>query len=73
MQEINSGDVLTIMANTTPDVRQKDHVSVICRYVDKDVVVRERHIDLKEVRDKTGAGQPVPVIAPVDSKDMDNK
>ena len=72
MQGINSGNVLTIMADTTPDVRQKDHVSVICRYVDKDVV-RERHIELKEVRDKIGAGQPVPAIAPVDSKDIDNK
>ena len=71
-KEINDADVFSIMADTTPDVSQKDQMSVICRYVDVNGGVRERVIDIKEVRDKTGEGQASAVIQSVDNKGLDN-
>ena len=46
-------------------------MSVILRYVNDNGVVCERLVDLKEVRDKTGAGQAAAVIASVDQNGMD--
>ena len=60
------------MAHTMPDVSQKDQMSVICRYVDVNDCVRERVINMKEVRDKTGEGQASAVIQSVDNKGLDN-
>ena len=59
------------MADTTPDTSHKDQMSVITRYVNDNGVVCERLVDLKEVRDKTGAGQAAAVIASVDQNGMD--
>ena len=59
------------MADTTPDASHKDQMSVITRYVNDNGVVCERLVDLKEVRDKTGAGQAAAVIASVDQNGMD--
>ena len=47
-------------------------MSVICRYVDVNGGLRERVIDIKEVRDKTGEGQASAVTQPVDNKGLDN-
>ena len=71
IEEINSADAFTIMADTTPDTSHKDQMSVITRYVNDNGVVCERLVDLKEVRDKTGAGQAAAVIASVDQNGMD--
>ena len=73
--EINSGYVFVIMAGTTPHVRYKDQISVICKYmyVDKDGVLRMRLTDVKEVWEKTGAGLAACAIALVDSKDLVNE
>ena len=63
------------MAGTTPHVRYKDQISVICKYmyVDKDGVLRMRLTDVKEVLKKTGAGLAACAIALVDSKDLVNE
>ena len=73
--EINNGYVFVIMAGTTPPVRYKDQISVICKYmyVDKDGVLRMRLTDVKEVLKKTGAGLAACAIALVDSKDLVNE
>ena len=70
-EEINSADAFTIMADTTPETSHKDQMSVIMRYVNDNGVVCKRLVDLKEVRDKTGAGQAAAVIASVDQNGMD--
>ena len=70
-EEINSADASTIMADRTPDTSHKDQMSVITQYVNDNGVVCERLVDLKEVRDKTGAGQAATVIASVDQNGMD--
>ncbi|XP_028407525.1 uncharacterized protein LOC114530139 [Dendronephthya gigantea] len=61
------------MADTTPDVSHKDQMSVVCRYVDHDGAVRERLLDLKEVRDKTGEGQATATIQSVDRNGLNNE
>ena len=71
-KEINDADVFSIMADTTPDVSQKDQMSVICRYINVNGGVCEHVIDIKEVCEKTGEGQASAVIQSVDNKGLDN-
>ena len=65
--KIKSADAFTVMADTTPDVSHKGHMSVICRYVNERGVPCEPLIDLKDVRDKTDAGQATAIISSVNS------
>lgn len=60
------------MADTTSDVNHKDQMGVICRYVNESGVPCERLIHLKDVRDKTGAGQAAAILLSIDNNGLDS-
>lgn len=46
----------SVMADTTPDLSNRDQMSVCVRYVDTKSKVCERLIEITETQDKTGKG-----------------
>lgn len=46
----------SVMADTTPDLSNRDQMSVCVRYVDTNSKVWERFIEITETQDKTGKG-----------------
>ncbi|XP_050064221.1 zinc finger MYM-type protein 1-like [Aphis gossypii] len=56
VKEVNDANMYSIMADTTPDMSNRDQMSVCVRYVDSSGKVLERLIELVEVTDKTGKG-----------------
>ena len=60
------------MVDTTPDVSHKDQINVICKYFTESGVPCKRLIDLKDVRDRAGAGQAAAITSSVNSQGLDS-
>lgn len=56
ISEIKEAGIYSIMADTTPDLSNRDQMSICVRYVDANAKVWERLIEITEVQDKTGTG-----------------
>ncbi|XP_029342231.1 zinc finger MYM-type protein 1-like [Acyrthosiphon pisum] len=56
VNEVNAAKMYSVMADTTPDLSNRDQMSVCVRYVDSSGKVLERLLELLEVTDKTGKG-----------------
>ena len=54
--EINSAEMIGIIADTTPDISHMDQLTVAARFIDSNDKPKERLIDTVEIKDKTGEG-----------------
>ena len=56
--KVKKSEYCSVMADTTPDVKNVDELSVAVRLVDVDTLKPEKHlVYVKETYDKTGEGQ----------------
>jgi hypothetical protein len=56
VSEVKRAKMYSVMADTTPDLSNRDQMSVCVRYVDTNSKVWERLIEITETQDKTGKG-----------------
>jgi len=56
VSEVKKAQMYSVMADTTPDLSNRDQMSVCVRYVDTKSKVCERLIEITETQDKTGKG-----------------
>lgn len=56
VHDIIEAGIYSVMADTTPDLSNRDQMSVCVRYLDSNAKVWERLIEITEANDKTGKG-----------------
>ena len=56
VEEINSAEIIGVIADTTPDISHMDQLTVAARFIDSNNKPKERLIDTAEIKDKTGEG-----------------
>ena len=56
VEEVNSAEMIGIIADTTPDITHMDQLTVGVRFIDSNNKPKERLIDTAEIQDKTGEG-----------------
>ena len=62
VRDINSAEMYSVMADTSPDTSNADRLVVAVRYVDENNVPNERVLEMKETSNKTGQGQAKEVL-----------
>ncbi len=56
LEEVETAEMFSVMADTTPDVSHKDRLVVNLRYVNKEGLPVEKFLNMVELKDKTGEG-----------------
>ena len=56
VEDIKSSGIYAVLADTTPDVSHVDQISLIICYVCHEYNIKERLVEIDEIRDKTGEG-----------------
>ena len=56
VEEVNSAEIIGVIADTTPDISHMDQLTVAARFIDSNNKPKERLIDTAEIKDKTGEG-----------------
>ena len=72
VQEVSTAGMFGVMADTTPDVSNKDQLAVAVRYLDTNDQPVERLIQVKEVTDKTGEGMANEILSLLANCKIDN-
>lgn len=62
VQEILKANIFSVMADTTPDISNKDRLAVCVRYVNDNGEATERLLEISEGMDKTGLGTAKQII-----------
>ena len=68
INEIDSAEMYSVMADTSPDTANTDRLVVAVRYVDKENQPRERVLEMKETTDKSGEGQAKEILQSIESR-----
>ena len=53
-EEIVSAKLFAVVADTTPDKSHRDQISLVIRYVNKRIDIKERLVKISEIKGKTG-------------------
>lgn len=69
--EVSDAGIYCVMADTTPDVSNKDQLAVAVHYLDKDGTPAERLVQVKEVTDKTGEGLAQEILSSIAESKID--
>ena len=72
VQEVSAAGMFGVMADTTPDVSNKDKLAVAVRYLDTNDQPVERLIQVKEATDKTGEGMANEILSSLANCKIDN-
>ncbi len=68
INEIESAGMYSVMADTSPDTANTDRLVVAVRYVNDENQPKERVLEMKETKDKSGEGQAKEVLQSLNSK-----
>jgi hypothetical protein len=68
VNEIESAGMYSVMADTSPDTANTDRLAVAVRYVNEENQPKERVLEMKETKDKSGEGQAKEVLQSLNSK-----
>ena len=68
VRDVNSAEMYSVMADTSPDTSNTDRLVVAVRYVGEDNMPNERVLEMKETTDKTGHGQAKEVLDSLKSR-----
>ncbi|CAB4046137.1 unnamed protein product, partial [Paramuricea clavata] len=68
VNEIESAGMYSVMADTSPDTANTDRLVVAVRYVNEENQPKERVLEMKETKDKSGEGQAKEVLQSHNSK-----
>ncbi|XP_028394403.1 uncharacterized protein LOC114518580 [Dendronephthya gigantea] len=72
VHEVSIAGMFGVMADTTPDISNKDQLAVAVRYLDTNDQRVERLIQVKEVTDKTGEGMANATLSSLAECKIDN-
>ena len=56
VEEVNSAEIIGVIADTTPDISHMDQLTVSARFINSNNKPKELLIDIAEIKDKTGEG-----------------
>lgn len=68
INDLESAEMYSVMADTSPDTANTDRLVVAVRYVDEQNSATERTLQMKEAIDKTGEGQAKEILDSLESR-----
>ncbi|CAM1154535.1 Uncharacterised protein at_DN1606, partial [Pycnogonum litorale] len=68
--EVNNSQIVTGIADTTPDTSHVDQLSVVARYMDPNGNMQERLVDMTDIDKKTGDSQAKQILASCNKREL---